>query len=115
MKCVMFVPPSSVFESCVRDIDPVDDIEINMTDGSPVYASHPGGKMLFLKELDKSGGHHYPINFSCPSIVTASPEDLKEMAIDIKSPTDSADWPGMDIVVSCPVCRSKVNPDGITE
>jgi hypothetical protein len=116
MQCLWFIPPGTQFEWVARHIDGLQDMQIGIKDQlTPNTISHPGGNILFLKELRTTGTPHYPMTFSCPSLVTLSRADIKELKVDNDDgPRQSAPWPKVAEEIKCPVCRKQAVPDGKT-
>lgn len=118
IKCFMFIPPSLRFVLIKKIIAKVENVKIAVKGSGRNFLSHtasfPGGEILQLREFTDGydcSPSHFPMEFHCPSIVTLSVEDIKEIAIDVKCPTDSVNWPGMEILLACPVCRNQAIPD----
>lgn len=115
LKCFMFIPEDQEFELCFRDIEGIKNHQVFMKNGSPFSITHPGATIGFLRQTGKSLIPHYPFTFACPAVVTFSKSDMKHLAIDADNSRDSAAWPQIEQVQSCPCCRKKTVEDGKTE
>jgi len=117
LACHLFLFPGVKFVWATQEVERNDRIKLHyLGDTNPTITSHPGGTVFVLKEKNSSDDvpPHFPYSFIAPSIVTLSEEDILHMSIDNNKITDSADWPGMDSVLACPLCQQRAVADSQT-
>lgn len=116
---MMFIPKGVVFEPSNQYVEGASNIKLAATYAGKKQVKkckHPGGTILYLRETTPTSAKvpgHFPFTFAVPSIVTFTQDDYDEMQVDLiaEREDNAGNWPGMEMVVACPVCRAKAKPD----